>query len=88
MVGDMLDDVEAGHRAGCRSVLVDVGHETGWRQSPLRVPDHRCADLLDAARFILAAAPRAESRSADDRRAVPPARFGLASLAAAWGIAP
>ena len=88
MVGDVLDDVEAGHRAGCRSVLVDGGHETAWRQSPLRVPDHRCADLRDAARFILAAAPRAEIRSADDRRAVLPARFALASLAATWAIAP
>lgn len=26
-VGDMLDDVEAGNRAGCRTVLVDLGSE-------------------------------------------------------------
>lgn len=55
MVGDILNDVEAGHRAGCRSVLVDVGNETEWRDGPLRRPDHRCADLLQAARFTLAA---------------------------------
>lgn len=55
MVGDILDDVEAGHRAGCRSVLLDVGNETVWRPGPHRVPDVRCADLLAAARAIEAA---------------------------------
>jgi histidinol-phosphate phosphatase family protein len=39
MVGDILDDVEAGRRAGCRTVLVDAGHETEWRWSADRVPD-------------------------------------------------
>ncbi|HSN34695.1 MAG TPA: HAD family hydrolase [Ideonella sp.] len=53
MVGDILDDVEAGRRAGCRTVLLDVGHETVWRLSPLRLPHHRCRDLLDAARLIV-----------------------------------
>ena len=28
LVGDILDDVEAGHRARCRSVLVDLGTES------------------------------------------------------------
>ena len=27
MIGDILDDVEAGNRAGCRTVLVDLGTE-------------------------------------------------------------
>lgn len=53
LIGDILDDVEAGHRAGCRSVLLDVGNETIWRMSPLRRPEARCVDLLEAARFIL-----------------------------------
>ena len=52
MVGDILDDVEAGRRAGCRSVLLDVGNETVWRGGPLRTPHLRAADLLDAARQI------------------------------------
>jgi D-glycero-D-manno-heptose 1,7-bisphosphate phosphatase len=42
IVGDLLDDVEAGHRAGCRSLLFDNGGETVWRRSPLREPDARC----------------------------------------------
>ena len=53
MVGDILNDVEAGRRAGCRSVLLDVGHETLWQFTPLRQPSHRAKDLLSAARFIL-----------------------------------
>ncbi len=39
MVGDILDDVQAGRRAGCRSALVDVGNETLWETGPDRVPD-------------------------------------------------
>jgi histidinol-phosphate phosphatase family protein len=52
MVGDILDDIEAGRRAGCRTVLLDVGNETQWRWTPLRTPHHRCSDLLEAARII------------------------------------
>jgi D-glycero-D-manno-heptose 1,7-bisphosphate phosphatase len=54
MIGDTLDDVEAGRRAGCCTVLLDVGNETAWRLTPLRQPHHRCADLLDAAGLIAA----------------------------------
>lgn len=53
MVGDILDDVEAGQRAGCRTVLLEVGNETEWRFSPLRTPTLRARDLADAARSIL-----------------------------------
>ncbi len=57
-VGDILDDVEAGRRAGCRTVLVDNGHETLWQRSPLRWPDLVAADLEDAAMQISATARR------------------------------
>lgn len=53
MVGDILNDVEAGRRAGCRTVLLDVGSETVWKRSPLREPHHRCRDLLEAAEIIV-----------------------------------
>lgn len=66
MVGDILNDVEAGRRAGCRSILLDVGHETEWQLSPLRTPHHRCTDLLEAAEIIVA------SEAADT--AMPPPR--------------
>lgn len=51
-VGDILNDVEAGHRAGCRTVLIDNGNETEWRLTDLRRPDHIVADLAEAARVI------------------------------------
>ncbi len=52
MIGDILDDVEAGNRAGCRSVLINNGHETIWKLSDKRIPDlmapsiNRAADML------------------------------------------
>ncbi|MDR7299769.1 histidinol-phosphate phosphatase family protein [Pelomonas aquatica] len=39
MVGDTLDDVEAGHRAGAGGFLLRSGGETVWRRGPLREPD-------------------------------------------------
>lgn len=55
MIGDILDDVEAGRRAGCTTILVDVGNETQWHLSPLRTPHHLCADFLEAARIVIRA---------------------------------
>lgn len=53
MVGDILDDVEAGRRAGCRTVMLDVGHETEWRLCDQRLPHFGVADLAEAADVIL-----------------------------------
>jgi len=62
LIGDILDDVEAGHRAGCRSVLLDVGNETEWKTSPIRRPDAVCGDLLEAAQLVVETAiPRCAS---------------------------
>ncbi|CAN5435677.1 HAD-IIIA family hydrolase [soil metagenome] len=55
MVGDILNDIEAGHRAGCRTVFMDVGNETEWVRSPLRTPVHSARTLLEAAQVIVAA---------------------------------
>jgi len=54
MVGDILDDIEAGRRAGCSTVLLDVGNETEWQVTPQREPHHRCPHLLAAAEAIVA----------------------------------
>jgi histidinol-phosphate phosphatase family protein len=54
MIGDILHDVEAGHRAGCAAALIDNGNETEWQMSPLRQPDLVAADLLEAAQAICA----------------------------------
>ena len=54
MVGDILDDVEAGRRAGCRTVLINNGNETEWRLSRQRHPDHIARRLDQAAHWIIA----------------------------------
>jgi hypothetical protein len=53
MIGDILDDVEAGERAGCHTVLVDRGNETRWRAGRLRTPRAIVYDFADAVSFIL-----------------------------------
>jgi D,D-heptose 1,7-bisphosphate phosphatase len=52
MIGDILHDVEAGNRAGCRSVLIDNGNETEWRLGPGRIPTRIAPDLYSAAVLI------------------------------------
>ena len=52
MIGDILNDVEAGTRAGCRTVLIDNGNETEWELSPLRIPDLSAPNLHAAATMI------------------------------------
>ena len=52
MIGDILHDVEAGNRAGCRTVLLDNGNETEWRLGPRRVPTRMAPDLYAAAVLI------------------------------------
>ena len=53
MIGDILDDVEAGSRAGCGTILVDRGNETRWRAGRLRTPRAIVYDFADAVSFIL-----------------------------------
>lgn len=57
MIGDILDDVEAGRAAGCRTVLLDNGHETVWSLSRPRMPDHVAGSLAEAAALITALEP-------------------------------
>jgi D-glycero-D-manno-heptose 1,7-bisphosphate phosphatase len=53
MIGDILNDVEAAHRAGCRAALLLNGGETMWDLSPPRMPDVMAPDLESAANRIL-----------------------------------
>ena len=52
MIGNVLHDVEAGNRAGCRTVLLDNGVETEWRLGPRRIPTRMAPDLYAAAVLI------------------------------------
>ena len=55
MVGDILDDVQAGRRAGCATILVNSGGETEWAVTPLRCPQYVVSDLWAAAQTIASA---------------------------------
>lgn len=52
MIGDILDDVEAGQRAGCGTVLIDNGNETEWKSGAFRTPHLTAPNLYAAARMI------------------------------------
>ncbi len=50
-IGDILDDVEAGNRAGCRTILVDLGTEP-YPDRSIRRPDYVGRGVLHALRMI------------------------------------
>lgn len=52
MIGDILNDVEAGNKAGCKTILLDIGNETEWVEGLFRKPTFVASDFLQAARFI------------------------------------
>jgi phosphoglycolate phosphatase-like HAD superfamily hydrolase len=52
MIGDILNDIEAGNHAGCRTILIDNQHETEWNLTPLRWPQFIVKDIYEAARAI------------------------------------
>jgi D-glycero-D-manno-heptose 1,7-bisphosphate phosphatase len=54
MIGDILNDVEAGRRAGCQTVLIDNGNETEWKLSAQRTPHLSAPNLYVAANMIAA----------------------------------
>lgn len=80
LIGDILDDIEAAHRADCRAAMVDSGSETVWDLSPPRVPDITAPDLLTAARRILAAGAGSVQPAGNALRGVPKSSFA-ASIA-------
>lgn len=53
MIGDILDDIESGHRAGCKAILINNGNETIWEMNELRVPDVMLNSINEAAVYIL-----------------------------------
>jgi len=62
MIGDILNDVECGRRAGCRTVLIDNGNETEWLWSQWRRP-HLVAPDLHAAATMICSLDNARSTS-------------------------
>ena len=52
MIGDILNDVEAGKKAGCKTILIDNGGETEWELTKDRTPDYTVNNFLEAANKI------------------------------------
>jgi len=52
MIGDILNDVEAGRRADCETILINNGNETEWTAGPLRTPHHVVDDFDQASKLI------------------------------------
>lgn len=52
MIGDILNDTEAGLRAGCKTILIDNGNETEWKNGKYRRPNFICKNIDHAAVFI------------------------------------
>lgn len=52
MIGDILNDVEAGNRAGCQTVLIDNGNETEWLMPGERKPNFIAKTIDEAAGYI------------------------------------
>jgi D-glycero-D-manno-heptose 1,7-bisphosphate phosphatase len=53
MIGDILHDVEAGNKAGCRTILIDNGNETEWNMTAVRKPSRIVKNLSEATAVIL-----------------------------------
>lgn len=53
MIGDILNDVEAGKRSNCKTILIDNGNETEWIWNRLRIPHYMATHLKAAAEIIL-----------------------------------
>ena len=53
MVGDTLHDVEAGNRAGCKTILINNQHETDLMVNTIRRPRFVVKNLEEAARAVL-----------------------------------
>jgi D-glycero-D-manno-heptose 1,7-bisphosphate phosphatase len=53
MIGDILNDVEAGNKAGCKTILINNGNETEWLLNESRAPNYTVQNLKQAAQIII-----------------------------------
>ncbi len=53
MIGDILNDAEAGNAAGCSTILIDNGNETEWIMNEQRKPSYTVKNFKEAAEIIL-----------------------------------
>lgn len=65
LVGTLLDDIEAGRRAGCRTVLLLNGDEMAWDILPQRLPHYLAANFREVA-YMVASVDRPVAAKAID----------------------
>ncbi len=53
MIGDILNDTEAGNRAGCKTMLFDNGGETEWELNEERMPNKIAKSMEEIPGIIL-----------------------------------
>ncbi len=53
MIGDILNDIEAGNKAGCKSILINNGNETEWIINEHRSPFEIVDNINEAASIIV-----------------------------------
>lgn len=54
MIGDILNDIEAGNTAGCKTILLDNGNETEWILNKKRKPSFTAKEWQAIATTIVA----------------------------------
>lgn len=79
MVGDRWRDIEAGRRAGCRTILIDREYDEGRRPSP----DHTVHELPEVLSIVLGAGGDAEDGPPEGNVRVDPGRHGAEARRAA-----
>lgn len=70
MIGDILNDMEAGKRAGCKTVLIKNGNETEWLVNDYRMPDYEAKDFADAASIIVNGVKQVSINRHNDKKSV------------------
>lgn len=53
VIGDKPSDIEAGHRAGCRAILLADGVSANRAGEMTVIPDHTATDLYEAVQWLL-----------------------------------
>ncbi len=53
VVGDHLSDVEAGRRAGCKTILIAGGHSQNKGEESLQISNYVAPDLSEAVKWLI-----------------------------------
>lgn len=53
VIGDNISDIEAGHRAGCKTILLEGEGSTGRKGEVALMPDHIALDLYEAVKWLV-----------------------------------